>query len=210
VDELLLVMARAPIAGQCKTRLAPTLGAERARQLYEAMLRDVVATARPLPVPLRLCVDGEHPIFAELGVETWPQPAGGLAARLTALLARGLGEAQAVCVIGSDAPLVSAHDLELAFELLVSHDAVIGPALDGGFWLLGLSDATRLPGLFDGVRLSTAHAFADLAAKLPGAIALPTHFDVDTPADVTRLEAALGATPIIAPHSRACFSDLLA
>ncbi len=94
-----------------------------------------------------------------------------------------------VCVIGADIPGLSRAALGRAFRALGSHDAVFGPAEDGGYWLIGLHNSARVPhGLFDGVRWSTEHALADTIASLPGArIALVDRLrDVDTAQDLDR------------------------
>ncbi len=217
IAELLLVMARAPVAGQCKTRLAAAIGDGPARDLYEAMLRDTWAAATATHTVVRLCSDGAHPALDALASPDsalrWPQADGALGPRMVALLERGLEEAEAVCLIGSDAPTVSRDDLELAFELLAVHPAVIGPASDGGFWLIGLTDPRSLRALFDGVRLSTPSALADLLPRLPGAALLPVREDVDELDDLERLRRILDdvRTPAeLAPHCRALLPNLVA
>lgn len=219
IAELLLVMARAPIAGQCKTRLAATIGDAPARDLYEAMLRDTWAAATATHTVVKLCSEGSHAVLDALAPTSsssrWQQPDGSLGARMATLLRRGLEEAEAVCLIGSDAPTVSRDDLELAFELLAVHPAVIGPATDGGFWLIGLTEPRLLAGgtLFEGVRLSTPSALADLLPRLPGAALLPVRDDVDELADLERLHRSLdaaGAPAELAPHCRALLPNLVA
>jgi glycosyltransferase A (GT-A) superfamily protein (DUF2064 family) len=76
----------------------------------------------------------------------------------------GVGGAP-VCVIGADAPQITRADIAAAFAGLKHTDAVIGPAEDGGYWLLAMN-APAPPGLFDGVRWSHAHTRADLEARL--------------------------------------------
>lgn len=72
-----------------------------------------------------------------------------------------------VVIVGTDVPGVRRRHIEQAFRLLGSHDAVFGPAADGGYWLVGLRRRPRVPHLFAGVRWSTAHALADTRANLP-------------------------------------------
>ncbi|MGY6662809.1 MAG: TIGR04282 family arsenosugar biosynthesis glycosyltransferase [Glycocaulis sp.] len=75
------------------------------------------------------------------------------------------GRALPIAIIGTDAPDITRRDVALAFALLKRHDAVIGPASDGGYWLLALK-APPPPGLFDGIRWSSVHTRRDLEARL--------------------------------------------
>ncbi|MFW5661418.1 MAG: TIGR04282 family arsenosugar biosynthesis glycosyltransferase, partial [Oceanicaulis sp.] len=101
------------------------------------------------------------------------------------------GKGGGTLVIGTDAPQVTRADIAAAFRLLKRHDAVIGPAADGGYWLFGLARPAP-PGLFDGVRWSHAETRADLKARLHvfglARIAhLRTLRDVDHAADLAAL-----------------------
>ena len=99
-----------------------------------------------------------------------------------------------VVIIGTDVPgLCTAHIRE-AFRLLGRHDAVFGPASDGGYWLVGLKRRPRVPRPFAGVRWSTPHALADTLINLRGrSIALLAELsDVDTADDFVRSAAVLG------------------
>lgn len=92
-----------------------------------------------------------------------------------------------VCLIGADIPGITRAHIARAFAALGGHDAVFGPADDGGYWLVGAKHPARLPhGLFGNVRWSTEHALADTLRTLPGwRIALTdTLRDVDTGADL--------------------------
>ena len=94
-----------------------------------------------------------------------------------------------VCIIGADIPDVTTIQVAQAFRALGSHEAVVGPAEDGGYWLIGFKRTRALPPrLFAGVRWSTEHALSDTLCTLPGwhvarAAVLP---DVDTIADLDR------------------------
>ena len=92
-----------------------------------------------------------------------------------------------VCIIGADIPGITSAHIARAFAALGDHEAVFGPALDGGYWLVGLQCTGAVPqGLFQGVRWSTEHALADTMATLPGRrIALIDQLrDIDTVADL--------------------------
>ena len=93
-------------------------------------------------------------------------------------------------MIGADIPGITRNRIAGAFGALGSHDAVVGPATDGGYWLIGLSRRRNVPpGLFRDVRWSTDHALSDTIANLPDhSIArVATLRDVDTIADLRAL-----------------------
>ncbi|MDA5557404.1 TIGR04282 family arsenosugar biosynthesis glycosyltransferase [Shimia sp. MMG029] len=95
-----------------------------------------------------------------------------------------------VCIIGADIPGITPARINEAFRALGNHDAVFGPAPDGGFWLVGLKrNAPQPPSLFENVRWSTEHALADSRATLPDAkiATVATLADVDTAADLARV-----------------------
>src|SRR5437016_380346 len=137
----LIVFARAPIEGQVKTRLARTIGDRAACALYVAFLEDVCALAGSVDARRILAVEGplDHPELTRLalqnGMELLPQLPGDLGARMQAALEAALP----ACVIGTDAPTLARAQLDEALAQVGSHDAVIGPSADGGYWLLGLS-----------------------------------------------------------------------
>jgi glycosyltransferase A (GT-A) superfamily protein (DUF2064 family) len=97
-------------------------------------------------------------------------------------------------LIGTDIPGITPAHIAAAFRLLGRHDAVFGPAADGGYWLVGLRRRPCVLRPFRGVRWSTQHALADTLANLRSrSVAhLPTLADVDTPADLARCAAAFG------------------
>ncbi|MEN8195344.1 MAG: DUF2064 domain-containing protein, partial [Pseudomonadota bacterium] len=86
-----------------------------------------------------------------------------------------------VVIVGSDIPDVAPAHIDRAFAALGGHDTVFGPAVDGGYWLVGARRRPRTPGdLFSGVRWSTPHALGDTLANLGGA----SHALVDTLEDI--------------------------
>jgi glycosyltransferase A (GT-A) superfamily protein (DUF2064 family) len=97
-----------------------------------------------------------------------------------------------VCIIGADIPGIRRAHVARAFDALGQHDAVLGPAHDGGFWLIGLRRTGRVPdGLFQGVRWSTSHALRDTINSLDGQrVALTDRLhDIDTEADLRALQS---------------------
>jgi len=174
----LIIFAKPPRLGRVKRRLAADIGTTEALRFYR---RNLAATLRTL---------GRDPrwqcwLFVDRGLGRWPknlprrfQARGDLGVRMeTALRALPPG---ATVLIGSDIPGVQPSDIRHAFRGLGRSDVVLGPAEDGGFWLVGLAKSRCAPGLFRGVRWSGEHALADCVANLtrPPAFAA-TKSDVD-------------------------------
>jgi rSAM/selenodomain-associated transferase 1 len=193
-----LVFARAPVPGQVKTRLIPALGADGAaalhRRLTEAQLERLCAD--PIgPIELWTTPDTEHPFFADQArrwpIERYLQLGDDLGARMQHAAAQGLTRADAVILVGTDCPGLDADYVGAAAERLCSDDAVLGPAEDGGYVLLGLRRAEPL--LFTGIPWGTADVAALTRQRLTklgwrwselGALA-----DVDRPEDLSQLAA---------------------
>jgi rSAM/selenodomain-associated transferase 1 len=199
VDTGLIVFAKAPVAGQAKTRLAPALGADGAAALAERLLEHTVAAGMAAGfADVELCAapDASHPVFARLaaqhaGLQLTEQGDGDLGARMHRALARRLAARQRVLLIGTDAPALDAHMLRDAAQALAGCDAVFVPALDGGYALVGL--AAPQPALFTGMVWSTAGVMAQTRARARRAglrwAELPAVADIDEPADLVHLPA---------------------
>ena len=206
----LLVFAKEPIPGGVKTRLAATIGEARAAQIY----RDLTAltlwhavTARRAGVIDRIelwCAPSADSTYFRALASTsaatlHTQSEGDLGARMTNAIADTLTRAGAALLIGTDCPLLDADRLAHAAALLAHHDAVLVPAEDGGYVLVG----ARRPLPFAAIRWSSAHAMDDTVAGFARAgihwAALPVLWDVDEPADLARWEALHHALPVIAP-----------
>jgi hypothetical protein len=147
----ILLFARAPIPGEAKTRLIPALGADGAARLHQQLLTETLgrlASARIAPIELWCAPAATHRLFHELArrhrLALYTQPAGGLGDRLLKGAADALLRANAVVLIGSDCPDLGPDYIDQAFETLLGQDgggrsdAVLGPAADGGYVLLGL------------------------------------------------------------------------
>ena len=182
-----LVFVRAPEAGRVKTRLAAALGAEGALRVYRRLAEHTVREARALGGEVRV-----HFTPADAGpkVRTWlgegprylPQSGGDLGARMEAAFRAAFKEgADRVVIIGSDLPELSAALLRRAFDALESHPAVIGPARDGGYYLLGMR--TMIDGLFEGIPWSTAEVLARTLERLGAAGIEPALLDPLTDVD---------------------------
>jgi rSAM/selenodomain-associated transferase 1 len=186
-------MAKSPDMGRVKRRLAREIGSGAAIRFYRFCLSHTVMR---LAVDPRwrtvLAVDpGRSPAmrFSPLrkGPASVPQGDGDLGRRMQ-LLFRRLAPGP-VLIVGSDIPSISPAHIAEAFSLLGGADVVLGPAPDGGYWLVGLKRTPRVPSPFAHVRWSGPHALADTLANLKGLrVALAARLrDVDTAEDL-RLE----------------------
>lgn len=192
----LLVFAKAPTPGQVKTRLAGRLGFSGAAKLYQQLLRRTLRLARAArlcPVELWCAPDAHHGFFVacrrEYGVRLRRQGAGDLGQRMERALHRTLAAGHPAVLIGGDCVSLSAADLRAALDLLdLGQPAVLGPAMDGGYVLIGLN--RPCPGLFQGIAWGTASVLAATRRRLRRThrawAELPPGWDVDTPDDLRR------------------------
>lgn len=194
----LIVFAKAPVAGEVKTRLIPALGAQGAAALAVCLLKRTLASGMAAGFDqLELCVapDTSHPAFSTLAavhrLVLTAQGEGDLGARMDRALARVLRGHRQALLIGTDAPALDAARLCDAAQALHSADAVFVPALDGGYALVGLQRAQ--PALFQGIAWSTAQVMAQTRARARAAGLVWTERnpvpDIDEPADLVHLPA---------------------
>jgi uncharacterized protein len=187
------ILAKSPVAGTVKTRLAMMLGVDGATALHERFVARTVeaaAEAATGPVTLWGSPDERHPYFHDLAqrfsLTLLRQPNGDLGERMHAAVAGG-----PTLVIGTDCPLMTATHLRDAAEVLRSGaDAVVIPADDGGYVLIGLSHP--VPELFTDMAWSTEGVMMETRQRLRR-LGLswrePTHlWDVDRPSDVRRMQ----------------------
>lgn len=190
------VFAKAPIPGEVKTRLQGILGAEGAAALHAGLVRQALATAiesRVGSVELHCAPDESHEFFAacekRFGVRLVAQKGADLGERMRNAFDRAFAAGDSLVIIGSDCPTLHANDLRDAATALASHDAVIAPAEDGGYALIGL--AAPVEKLFDDVDWGTDAVLrqtrARFAAKNVTCVELREAWDVDRPEDYARL-----------------------
>ena len=205
-DSILCIFVKEPLAGAVKTRLAATIGGEAAARLARAFFLDTLGLARRLAsTRIVVALSGEDSTFAQLDgqVEVWPQGDGDLGARMERVLRRALEQSPRAVAIGTDSPGLPLRHLENALTSLVNHDAVIGPADDGGFYLLGLTTCPEgllasLPWSADDTRARTLARLSDRGLRVA---LLDPWFDVDVAADLERLRVLLAAGTIHAPNT---------
>ncbi len=191
----LIVFARYPEKGRCKTRLAKTLGENTALEIYRVLLGHTLEAVRKsgFPAELRVTPDEnaiDDPAWGPYSGTFRPQGEGDLGVRMALAFKEAFREgATKVVVIGTDCPGLEAEILHQAYRELDTCEAVIGPASDGGYYLLGLSREN--PGLFAKIPWSTPHVFQATKTILENRnisyLLLPTLADVDTEDDFQRL-----------------------
>jgi uncharacterized protein len=209
----LLVVAKRPAPGRTKTRLTPPMTPEQAAALYECFLLDTLDLMRRVP--------GVQPVIAYLPAEAQayfaglapdfehiPQEGDDLGSRLDNALTEYLNRGyQHVAIMNSDGPTLPLANLVSAFASLVEGaDVVLGPADDGGYYLIGLKQPA--PRLLREVRMSTPHVTADTLAVAEEerlkVVQLPAWYDVDDVESLARLKDELAVAPAhVAPHTRA-------
>lgn len=188
----LVVMVKEPRPGRVKTRLGRDIGMTASAWWFR---HQVSALLRRIESPKWDIVLAVAPDVAGLMSRVWPahlaripQGVGDLGDRMGGVF-RGLPPGP-VCIIGADIPGITQARIAESFEALGNHDAVFGPADDGGYWLVGMKRTGPVPtGLFNNVRWSTKHALADSKRSMGNLrIAnVATLRDVDTLADLKSL-----------------------
>ncbi len=213
MSNVLAIMAKQPRVGYSKTRLCPPLTPAQAAALAEALLRDSLALGAGLAdTTLAVAVTPPDALdyfrgLAPPDTQLLPVAAAdvgeALDKTLTTLLQQGFRRALAFNADGPSAPPML---FPLAFTMLETHDVVYGPSADGGYWLVGVRQPQ--PELFYNIHWSTPQVMRQslqraAQAGLRAAL-LPEWYDVDTPADLARLQAELESLPPAAlPHTRA-------
>jgi rSAM/selenodomain-associated transferase 1 len=197
----LIVFTRAPRPGRVKTRLIAQLGAQGAADFHARLIHrclQTVTRAGLCPVELWCAPSCHDPFFLDCreryGVELHEQAQGDLGERMHKALASALARAGSAVLIGTDIPSLGAADLDAAFQALQrGAGAVLGPARDGGYYLIGLKQADRR--LFDRIPWGTSTVLQETIIRLRQLDMdwrrLPEHADVDTPDDYLRLPEAV-------------------
>jgi hypothetical protein len=188
-----MIFAKQPLAGQAKTRLQPEFTPARAAQVAEFLIRETVELAvSSWPDQIYLCgaPDSDHPLFRELaehfGVTVLDQGEGDLGSRMQRALADGIARHGAAAVLGCDVPHCDWDILDDANTALARGRAVLGPSEDGGYYLIGVTEARAE--LFRDIPWGGPRVF-DVTLERAGEIGLdftplPTLRDIDTAADL--------------------------
>jgi uncharacterized protein len=198
----LVLYGRYPELGRTKTRLAASLGDDRTFCLYQALLADTAAKASTLPGCRLLAMMAssqpwrtlpEDPLKRDpfAGFTLLPQQGEGFGERLSHAMKSGLEGGTSTVLIGTDSPEIERDDLSEAFSLLNDHDLVLGPAVDGGYYLIGMK--RFYPDLFRNIAWSTPVVREQTITTAHGLglkVALvATRHDLDLLADLEALTA---------------------
>jgi len=201
--EVLVVFAKAPVPGRVKTRLAAAVGDAAACAWYRRCVEHVLADVTQGPWCTQLWVDAADAVES---VSTWlhmqpiVQQGSDLGARMLHATAQN-APARSV-VIGTDAPDITSGTIRTAFDALREYDVVIGPAYDGGYYLIGMREP--MPVLFDGIDWSTDRVMSQtlLAAAAVGASVhvLSPLRDIDTIDDLQCYRSTNPTSPLSADY----------
>ncbi len=205
----LLVFARLPEPGNVKTRLAAEIGADRALAIYESMLRDLIASIGPStpeveieflwpPTPnangaaLRRAF-AQHAVAMQTGATLGDRLAMAFSERFF------FHRTQKIIAIGVDDPLLPRELIDHAFALLDSCEYVLGPAEDGGYYLLGCRAMSFEPSVFHDVAWGTPSVLQTTIGRIAATgrtmALLPQRFDIDTAEDLERYARVMGWQP---------------
>ena len=192
-----VLFTRWPEPGRAKTRLIPALGPEGAAALHRRLTERAVAACRTSALSVEVRVTGaalaDFAAWLGEGVVLVDQGDGDLGARLARAAA-----ATPVLLVGADIPDLTPDHLRRAAAALADAPVVIGPATDGGYWLLGL--AAPRPALFEGVAWGTSTVFAETVARLAvPPVVLDTLADLDRPDDLARWPGTMIPVAIVVP-----------
>jgi len=190
--ESLVIFVKAPLPGDVKTRLIPALNPSEAAELYQCFVKDIVRSMQQIKgVTVQLAYQPHaktpNPSWTGFSLPYFRQEGQSLGERLyRALTSAFQDRAKRVVIIGSDSPTLPTTYVAQAFRMLKQCDVVLGPATDGGYYLVGMS---RLcPNLFDQVSWSTEEVFGRTfsnAQKYGYSLrTLPAYFDIDTVQDL--------------------------
>lgn len=214
-NRTLVIMAKAPKPGAVKTRLTQSLPSPAVTALYRCLLGDTLALATSLAsVEVAvMCPESDRDELVNLLGKTAPvvaQKGEGLAAGLTSVFRHfTAGGRQHVIAFNSDSPHLAPSVLESAFEILATHDLVVGPTHDGGYYLVGAKAAH--PGLFESDGMGTGSALDRLlertkALELSSGFTEP-FYDIDIANDLILLARELQLAPEKAPRTAGWFGE---
>lgn len=195
--DCVLLFVKYPEKGEVKKRLASRLGDDITVELYRCFVRDSLSTIETCGGKLLICV---YPPESQKGFAEWlgvdrvyvPQLGTDLGQRMKTSFVDAFNRGfQFVVAVGSDIPDLPAAFMKEAYLSLRTHDAVIGPSIDGGYYLIGFNKRAFLPETFDGIDWGTHTVFQDTLAVLRSArcnlYTLPKWRDMDTIADLRHL-----------------------
>lgn len=218
IDTALVAFAKNPDTVPVKTRLATTLGAERARLIYIAMLEDCLTALSCLPgsrLYLACYPDDRDEFFLSLAgrfqLSLIPQVGADLGERMTGCLDRLLAEHETVFIFGTDIPMPPIASLSALLAARENFDIALGPSPDGGYYALGAAGEIN-PGIFDGVSWSSGRVLEQTLANCRAldlvVVLLDDCQDVDDERSLEALITKLKGDRNAAPVTRALLADI--
>jgi len=191
----LIVFAKEPTRGRVKTRLTPYLSERRCLQLYKELLQDTVNVARKIQCSRKIvaydALDSKTPFLKTIAsdFELYRQRGKDLGAKMSDAFTAFIKNGAKVVIIGSDLPRLPPRYINRAFRELSKNDVVLGPAYDGGYYLIGLKQPCAK--MFEGIHWSSGSVFDDTLKKArrfkKKAAILDFWYDIDTPEDLKYL-----------------------
>lgn len=199
---MLICFAKEPVAGKVKTRLSPSFSPQKACELYKQFLTTLSKRLSNFHLcPISIYSPDEekqylHSIFPDSFFAHSLQEGKSLAERMSNAFQKACATHEKVIMIGSDSPHLKLSEIEKAYTLLEKYDCVLGPANDGGFWLIGLSKYSSE--IFSHLELSTQNALHSVEKKLAD-LQFKTAYvepcsDIDTKEDLDKLLDSLKNT----------------
>jgi rSAM/selenodomain-associated transferase 1 len=189
-----MMFVKAPEKGVVKSRIAASLGEDMALDLYQCFVSDLLAMLSSGGYPLKIFF---YPPGSGRRIASWlgndhhliPQTGHDLGERMGQAFGRVFSEGvESALLIGSDSPDLPRLIIDEALAALEEYDAVVGPSLDGGYYLIGFRRDTILPQVFHGISWSTPGVFAETMGVLRkehrSVYVLPPWRDIDTPDDL--------------------------
>lgn len=195
-DNVLIIFAKAPIAGQVKTRLIPDYSAEQANIIHQQLLEYTAAGLshlKNIEVQLHCAPNQSHNFFqylkSQYNISLHDQTNGDLGEKMSTALFNALLDYKKVVLIGADIPAIDKDYIQWAFTKLDQNPTVLGPAEDGGYVLVGLTKPQ--PSMFVGIEWGDVNVLQQtidsLSPEIP--LLLDTLWDVDRAEDVDRFKA---------------------
>jgi rSAM/selenodomain-associated transferase 1 len=198
-QEIILLLTRLPQPGKSKTRLIPALGAEGAAELQRTMTLMMSEIIRAIAKECQVCTEVHYTGGSREEMEKWlgadltykPQHEGDIGTRMYTAITQHLGYHKSIILIGSDCPAIDAPLLQSGLAALQHNDIVIGPAFDGGYYLIGVQGSIRqndLKYLFSDIIWGTEEVLRQTRERLH-TLKLRYHLlkklhDIDTPEDL--------------------------
>lgn len=194
MHNLLLIFIKNPEKGKVKTRLADSIGHQRALEVYQQLLQITKKVTLPLKCARQVWYSTyieEDDLWSNAGYQKRLQTGKDLGQRMQNAFKKAFTEGyEKVLIIGSDCAELTTDIIQQGFRVLDDHDVVVGPSKDGGYYLLGMT--TFYPDLFSGINWSTPTVFEETVSRLKSEdrsfMLMPTLNDIDTKQDLTESE----------------------